>query len=151
VVAEVVAERSERMPRADAASESHTGAGEEPQTETVERQETLSGIDSEGGQKPQTEVAERGETLFGVNLDSPFIVTAVITIWSLIALGLAWQARWALVGGIGWAVLSVLGDGFELASKAPEANWGLSAAVLVVGAMHLGVVYMCFRAVRQGS
>jgi hypothetical protein len=78
-------------------------------------------------------------------------VTAVITVWCLIALGLVWQARWAPAGGIGWAVLSVLGDAFELVSKASEAEWGFAAAALAVGVMHLGLVYMCFRAARQAS
>jgi hypothetical protein len=149
----VVAERSESTPghrEEGAAREPHTEGGERPQTEMVERAVTPLGIDTEAGET-QPETGEAGETLLGIDLESPFIVTAVITIWSLIALGLVWQARWALAGGIGWAVLSVLGDAFELVSKASEANWGFAAAALAVGVMHIGVVYTCFRAVRQAS
>jgi hypothetical protein len=153
----VVAERNARMPghreeepHADVGREPHTEAGERAQTEMVERAVTPFGMDTEGGET-QTETGEHGETLFGIDLDSPFIVTAAITVWSLIALGLVWQARWALAGGIGWAALSVLGDAFELLGKASEASWGLAAAALAVGVIHVGVAYMCFRAVRQAS
>ena len=105
----------------------------------------------EAGDKPRTGMGESRDTLFALDLDSPFMVTAVVAMWSLIALGLVWQVRWALAGGIGWAVLSVLGDAFELVGKVAELNWALAVAVLAVGVMHVGVAYMCFQAARQGS
>lgn len=109
------------------------------------------GIRGQREGRPHAETGEPKETLLGIHLDNPFIVTSVLGVWSLIALGLVWQARWALTGGSGWGVLSVLGDGFELVNKARDADWGLAGAALVVGLMHLGIVYTCFRAARQVS
>ena len=95
-----------------------------------------------------SEAQEQGETVQGINLDSPWVVTGVLAIWSLIALGLVWQTRWALAGGIGWSILSVMGDGWELANKAAEGDWALAVAALLVGSMHLGIVYSCFQVSR---
>ena len=156
--AEGLAERSEsgsairaERPRPKGGGEPRAETANPLHTETVERAVTPSGIDTEGREEPPSAMGEPGETLFGIDLDSPFVVTGVITAWSLIALGLVWQARWALAGGMAWAALSVFGDAFELASKAREADWGLASAVVAVGVMHAGVVYLCFRAARQGA
>jgi len=145
----VVAERGDST---EAGEKPHREAGEKPRTGMGESRDTLFALDLDTlGEKPGTEMGEHGETLLGIDLDSPFMVTAVVAMWSLIALGLVWQVRWALAGGIGWAALSVLGDAFELVGKAAEVNWGLFVAVLAVGVMHVGVGYMCFQALRQGS